>query len=135
LKLLKENTWRCIGRIKLHCIHIPQFLNPFISCRAAGSFPKSGIHWETPLNIDFGINNERQDCKVGTVFVCRERYLWVGVNERRWWRNRVDRLHIHKGNRMMKPLENISSGTGREVAEGDRGGELTVVQCKTIKKC
>jgi hypothetical protein len=35
----------------------------------------------------------------------------------------------------MKPLENISSGTGREVAEGDRGGELTVVQCKTIKKC
>jgi hypothetical protein len=28
---------------------------------------------ETPLNIDFGINNERQYCKIGTV--SRE-YLW-----------------------------------------------------------
>jgi hypothetical protein len=28
-----------------------------------------GILQETPLNIDFGINNERQDCKIGTV--CR----------------------------------------------------------------
>jgi hypothetical protein len=23
---------------------------------------------ETPLDIDFGINNERQDCKIGTVY-------------------------------------------------------------------
>jgi hypothetical protein len=28
-----------------------------------------GIHRETPLNIDFGINNERQHCKTGTVSV------------------------------------------------------------------
>jgi hypothetical protein len=26
----------------------------------------SGIHQETPLNTDFGIKNERQDCKIGT---------------------------------------------------------------------
>jgi hypothetical protein len=26
----------------------------------------SGIHQVTPLNIDFGINNERQDCNIGT---------------------------------------------------------------------
>jgi hypothetical protein len=27
-----------------------------------------GIHQETPLNIDFGIKNERQDCEIGTVW-------------------------------------------------------------------
>jgi hypothetical protein len=32
-----------------------------------------GILLETPLNIDFGINNERQDCKIGTVHL---EYLW-----------------------------------------------------------
>jgi hypothetical protein len=25
-----------------------------------------GIHQETSWNIDFGINNESQDCKIGT---------------------------------------------------------------------
>jgi hypothetical protein len=33
----------------------------------------SGIHQETPLNTDFGIKNERQDCKIGTVY---GEYLW-----------------------------------------------------------
>jgi hypothetical protein len=36
------------------------------------------IHQETPLNIDLGINKERQDCKIGT--------MWGGevlVGERR----------------------------------------------------
>jgi hypothetical protein len=27
----------------------------------------AGIHQETSLDIDFGINNKRQDCKIGTV--------------------------------------------------------------------
>jgi hypothetical protein len=26
-----------------------------------------GIHQEIPLNIDFGVNDERQDSKIGTV--------------------------------------------------------------------
>jgi hypothetical protein len=26
--------------------------------------------FRNPLNIDFKINNERQDCKIGTVCVC-----------------------------------------------------------------
>jgi hypothetical protein len=34
-----------------------------------------GIHPETPLNIDFAINNGRQDYKIGTV----EGYLWEEV--------------------------------------------------------
>jgi hypothetical protein len=35
----------------------------------------------------------------------------------------------------MKPLANVLSEAGREVAGGDKGGDLTIVQCKTIKKC
>jgi hypothetical protein len=27
----------------------------------------AGIHQETPLNINFVINNEKQDCEIGTV--------------------------------------------------------------------
>jgi hypothetical protein len=44
------------------------------------------------LNIDFGINNERQDCKIGTVWVVtvRER-----VNEGDEGGNMVNGLHIH----------------------------------------
>jgi hypothetical protein len=29
-----------------------------------------GIHQESPLDIDFGIKNERQDFKTGTVSTC-----------------------------------------------------------------
>jgi hypothetical protein len=31
-----------------------------------------GTHRETPLNIDLEINNERQDCKIGTMGEERE---------------------------------------------------------------
>jgi hypothetical protein len=30
-------------------------------------YTTAGIYWETPLNIHLDINNERQDCKIGTV--------------------------------------------------------------------
>jgi hypothetical protein len=30
----------------------------------------TGIHEETPLNIDLGINNERQDCKISIEWGC-----------------------------------------------------------------
>jgi hypothetical protein len=36
-----------------------------------------GIHQETPLNTNLGINNERQDCKI----VPRGRVLVCGANE------------------------------------------------------
>jgi hypothetical protein len=29
-----------------------------------------GTHRDTPLNTDLNINDERQDCKIGTVCVC-----------------------------------------------------------------
>jgi hypothetical protein len=35
-----------------------------------------GIHRETPLNIGLNINNERQDCKIGSVCV------WEGISRR-----------------------------------------------------
>jgi hypothetical protein len=34
------------------------------------------MHTGTPLNIDLNINNERQDCKIGTV------YDWGGTGGR-----------------------------------------------------
>jgi hypothetical protein len=34
----------------------------------------------TPLNINLNINNERQDCKIGTVCVWGG-YLWEGKGE------------------------------------------------------
>jgi hypothetical protein len=30
------------GWVKLHCVYLPQFHDPFISCRARGLFPKFG---------------------------------------------------------------------------------------------
>jgi hypothetical protein len=30
--------------------------------------PIEGICWEAPLNINLNINNERQDCKIGTAW-------------------------------------------------------------------
>jgi hypothetical protein len=32
-------------------------------------YTHSGVHRETPVNTDVGINNERQDCKIGTVCI------------------------------------------------------------------
>jgi hypothetical protein len=37
----------------------------------------AGMHQETLLKIDLEINNEGQDCKVGTV--CVGEYLWEGL--------------------------------------------------------
>jgi hypothetical protein len=71
----------------------------------------AGIHWETPLNTDFGIKNG-QDYKIGM-----GGYLWEG-KWRRWRRgNMVDGLRIHIWNRTMKPLAIALSGVGRELGE------------------
>jgi hypothetical protein len=52
-----------------------------------------GINWETLLNIDLEINNERQDYKIG--IVCEGTYRsGVVVWRRLSWGNMVDGLHI-----------------------------------------
>jgi hypothetical protein len=58
-----------------------------------------GIHWETSLNINLEINNERQVCKIGAVMVG---FLWKGEWRRLRWGNMVDGVHIW--NRTKKPL-------------------------------
>jgi hypothetical protein len=55
------------------------------------------------LNIDFGITNERQVCKIGTVGAL--------VRQRRM--NMADGLHVHIQNRTIKPLAIALSGEGR----------------------
>jgi hypothetical protein len=37
--------------------------------RGSMSILTVGIHRETPLNINLNINNERQDCKIGTICI------------------------------------------------------------------
>jgi hypothetical protein len=51
---------------------------------------------QTPLNTDFGINNERQDCKTGTVwgvFVGRGKVNGGDEGEGTWL---VDFIYIYK---------------------------------------
>jgi hypothetical protein len=61
------------------------------------------------LNTDFGINNEKKDCKVGTVWA-----VFAGGGggmEERKVKEYVDGFHIHTGKRM-KPF--VISLSGRE---------------------
>jgi hypothetical protein len=44
----------------------------------------AGMHLKTPLNIDLNINNESQDCKIGTVYLWGGDF-WEGESERRRW--------------------------------------------------
>jgi hypothetical protein len=69
------------------------------------------IPWETPLNTDRGINNERLGCKIGS---WGDTYGRRESEWRRWrWGNMVDGLHIHIQNRTMKPLAIVLSGVGK----------------------
>jgi hypothetical protein len=82
-------------------------------------YTHSGIHWETPLNINLNIKNKRQDCKTSAGCV------WWGSRgreESEWrlrWGYMVDWLHIPIWNRTKKPLTIASSGEG-----GDWLGEI-----------
>jgi hypothetical protein len=49
------------------------FLNLFLEASITMILSAAGVHQETPLIIDFGIKNERQDCKIG--IVCWGGYL------------------------------------------------------------
>jgi hypothetical protein len=71
-----------------------------------------GVHRETSSNLDFGISNERQDCKIGTVCWGSERYLWEGERKRLRRGNMVDGLHMHIRNRKIKHLPIAFSGEG-----------------------
>jgi hypothetical protein len=44
-----------------------------------------GIHQEDPLNIVFGINNERQDCKIVQCVKGGEWMKEMKVREYGWW--------------------------------------------------
>jgi hypothetical protein len=44
-----------------------------------------GMHQETPLNIHLNINNERQDCEIGTV--------WGALDGERGWKEMEVREH------------------------------------------
>jgi hypothetical protein len=53
-------------------------------------------HREIPLNTDFGVNNERQDCKIGTVcgVLVRGGIVSRGdEGEGRWW---MGFIYIHE---------------------------------------
>jgi hypothetical protein len=105
--------------------------------RTKVKYTHSGIHWETPLNINLNINNERQDCKVGIVYVC-----WGGTSEREegeWrrlrWGYMVGGLHLLMWNRTKKPLAITLSGGGEGLRVRDEGGNVTNVQYKANWKC
>jgi hypothetical protein len=68
------------------------------------------------------INNKRQDCKIGTVYVLGG-YLWEeGRWTKRWrWGNMVDGFHIRMWNRTMKPTYNCIKWKG--VVGEDWGGD------------
>jgi hypothetical protein len=59
------------------------------------------MHGDTPLNTDFGINNEREDCGIGRVGGV---LMGGGESEQRRlrWGNMVDGLHIPIQNRTKK---------------------------------
>jgi hypothetical protein len=42
--------------------------NKYCYCTFKHSIFTAGIHQEIPLNTDFGIKNEGQDCKIGTLW-------------------------------------------------------------------
>jgi hypothetical protein len=87
-----------------------------------------GIRSETPLNINLNINNEIQDCKIGTV--CGEEgNNTKGEDE---WRRliqgcMVDGLHVLVWNRTKEPLAIALVGVGREV-RGRKNVHVTDVQ-------
>jgi hypothetical protein len=69
------------------------------------------------LNIDSGINNEKQHCRMGTV---RGEGLHIGGRLNGGDEgDTVDALHIPTQNRTMKPPAIALSGAGRE-----SGGEM-----------
>jgi hypothetical protein len=74
------------------------------------------------LNIGFGINNERQDCKIDTVCIRKDTYDSGRVNEGDEVRKYGLHIHIYIGNRTMKPLAIALSGVGRGL-EGEMVGQ------------
>jgi hypothetical protein len=67
------------------------------------------------LNIDLGINNERQDCKLGTVYVgvlVQGSRVKRGYEGERIWL--MGFVYMHICETVMKPLSSALSGEGME---------------------
>jgi hypothetical protein len=88
-----------------------------------------GIHWEIPLNINLNINNEKQDCKIGTMCMGGTSGRREGEGRLRW------QYTYMKSNRTKKPLAIALSGVGRELKGRDDGGNVTNVQYKSNRNC
>jgi hypothetical protein len=97
-----------------------------------------GIHWDIPLNINLNINNENQDCKIGTVCVGGEGGTSgkeEGEGKRlRWW-YMIYELHIPIWNRAKKPFAIALSGVGRRAEGRDNGRNVNNVQYKSNWNC
>jgi hypothetical protein len=84
-----------------------------------------GIHWDTPLNTNLNINNERQDCKVGTVCMGGTSGREEGEWRRFGWQYMADGLYIPIWNRTKKPLA-IALSWGGEGGQVERWwGDVT----------
>jgi hypothetical protein len=93
-----------------------------------------GIYQETLWISVLEINNEGQDCKIGTV--CAGILVNGGLKWRRlMWENMVDGLHIFIWNRTKKPLAITLSGASRELRGRDGGWDRTKAQYKPFWKC
>jgi hypothetical protein len=80
--------------------------------------------WNAMKTIDLNINNERQDCKIGTV--CGGEGEWKRLR----WRYMVYRFHIVVWNGTKKPLAIALSGVGRGLRGRDDGDDLVNVWYK-----
>jgi hypothetical protein len=88
-----------------------------------------------PLNINLNINNEKQDYKTGSIYVCG--YFWKGRCERRmfkvreygWWTSHTY-MKLTK-----KSLSIVLSGALRGLRGRENGSDLTNTQHKLIWNC
>jgi hypothetical protein len=90
-----------------------------------------GIHWDTPLNINLNINNEKQDCKISTV--CGRVLVGRGSEGRRLrWQYIIDGLYETE---LKKPLAIAWDGLGRGLRGRDDGRKINNVQYKSDWNC
>jgi hypothetical protein len=74
----------------------------------------AGIHWETLLNINLNVKNEKQDYNIGIVNGGTSG--WGKGEWRRWrWGYTCEWIHILIQNRTKKPVVIALSGFGREL--------------------
>jgi hypothetical protein len=82
------------------------------------------------LNTDFGIKNERQDCKTGNT-------VWQASCRRVNEGNKSEGIQLRASDTYMKQNDkkscNCLGGVGRKLQGGEGGGNLTNVQYKAFE--